>query len=245
MGCRGRPRRRRARGRRAGGQGTAAPLVDWAASDSEVSSDHDGRDGAGDARRAGSSDGVTPHRQIAQTARPGTDAERIRTPDGTDAGHRYTWGADIPAPEARLHGRGVTHGSRRSLLESRELNTQCPSTPPPARPRRPAGLPRRSPPRPRSRTGGRADRSPPVPSPAPGPPARPRRAPPTSVGASGAPRVTSTVPRTGATTAVTAASSVARTVRPLTVVMTVAATVVATSVVTTVVTVVSSAVRTV
>src|SRR6476620_10776896 len=106
MGCRGRPRRRRARGRRAGGQGTAAPLVDWAASDSEVSSDHDGRDGAGDARRAGSSDGVTPHRQIAQTARPGTDAERIRTPDGTDAGHRYTWGADIPAPEARLHGRG-------------------------------------------------------------------------------------------------------------------------------------------
>src|SRR6476469_2548767 len=115
MGCRGRPRRRRARGRRAGGQGTAAPLVDWAASDSEVSSDHDGRDGAGDARRAGSSDGVTPHRQIAQTARPGTDAERIRTPDGTDAGHRYTWGAEHAAPEARLHGRGVTHGSRRSL----------------------------------------------------------------------------------------------------------------------------------
>src|SRR6476620_11460050 len=56
-----------------------------------------------------------PYRKTAQTARPGTDAERIRTPDGTDAGDRYTWGAEIPAPEARLHGRGVTHGSRRSL----------------------------------------------------------------------------------------------------------------------------------
>src|SRR6478609_5548800 len=244
MGCSGRPRRRSPRGRRAGGQGTAAPLVDWAASDSEVSSDHDGRDGAGDARRAGSSDGVTPHRQIAQTARPGTDAERIRTPDGTDAGHRYTWGADIPAPEARLHGRGVTHGSRRSLLESRELNTQCPSTPPPARPRRPAGPPRRRAPQARSPTGARAapDRSR-----APRAPGRPRPAPRTSAAASGAPRVTSTARRTVVTTAAvtvvvssavttvaTAVSSAARTVRPSSVAMTVAVTVVASSAVTTV-----------
>ena len=100
----------------------AAPLVDFAASDSEVSSDHDGRDAAGDARRAGSSDEVTPTGSSRHRARPVTDAERIRSPDGTDAGNRSHMGAP-DAPEARLHGRGVTHGSRRSLLESRELNT--------------------------------------------------------------------------------------------------------------------------
>jgi len=36
-------------------------------------------------------DEVTPpNRKIAPPARPGTDAERIRSPDGTDAVHRYT-----------------------------------------------------------------------------------------------------------------------------------------------------------
>src|SRR6478609_6671717 len=77
----------------------------------------------GDARSAGSfRRGDTPRESSRHRARPVTDTERIRSPDGTDAGNRYTWAHTM---RLRLVCMVVvvTHGSRRSLLESRELNT--------------------------------------------------------------------------------------------------------------------------